>query len=91
MKKVNKQLLTSEDVRWLRLIQDTLTGLRAQAEIKAEACDTDWLAMLYTLEGLNETVESCIDDYVERLGMSKNKIYNDYVKRLDKAENKDKS
>lgn len=60
-----KHLLNNEDLRWLQMIRQVVDGLQAQAEIQAEACDRKWMAMQYSLEGLSETIESCIVDYKE--------------------------
>lgn len=62
-----KQMLNNEDLRWLELIQDIANGLRAQAEIQAEACEVEWMAMQYSLESLGDVIKSCVDDYKERL------------------------
>lgn len=68
-----KHLLNNEDLRWLQMIRQIVDGLQAQAEIQAESCDREWMAMQYSLEGLSETIESCIVDYKERLEASNGK------------------
>lgn len=62
-------MLNNEDLRWLEIIKQVVDGLQAQAEIQSEACDREWMAMLYSLEGVSETLKSCIEDYKERLGV----------------------
>jgi predicted metal-dependent hydrolase len=67
MSNTNIQMLDNEDLRWLQMIRQIVDGLQAQAEIQAESCDREWMAMQYSLESLSETIESCIVDYKERL------------------------
>ena len=64
-----KQMLNNEDLRWLELIQDIVNGLRAQADIEADGCAQEWMAMYYSLESLNDIIKSCVDNYKERLGV----------------------
>lgn len=73
MSNTDKQMLNNEDLRWLQMIRQIVDGLQAQAEIQAESCDREWMAMQYSLEGLSETIESCIVDYKERLEASNDK------------------
>jgi hypothetical protein len=60
-------VLNSEDVRWLEIVRRTVDGLAAMAEAMAEGCEREWMAMLYSLESLRETVGEILKDYKTRI------------------------
>lgn len=55
------------NLRWLTMYKKTVVGLAALAEQHAEGCETGWLAMMYGLEDLAETMDIDIKDREERL------------------------
>ena len=71
-KKVDeKKLLNEEDLRWVKVVRKGVDGLAAISEAHAEGCETEWMAMHYSLESVSEILDGIIADYRERLGLEK--------------------
>lgn len=61
--------LTHEDLRWVKIISRSIDGLAAIAEANAEGCDTEWMAMQYSLEAVKNIMDSVMADFKDRMGM----------------------
>lgn len=59
--------LTDEDVRWTEMVRRSVDGLAAIAEANSEGCDTEWLAMLYGLGSVCDTLDNILKNYKERI------------------------
>lgn len=67
MKDPDKSKVNSEDIRWTELILRMIDGLAAQAEVQAEACDPEWMAMQYGLESARNMLKEQIADFKQRM------------------------
>lgn len=49
------------------MVRRTVDGLAAMAEVQAEGCENEWIAMQSSLETLRDTVDCVLADYKERM------------------------
>ena len=59
--------LNETDVEWAERVHKIVEGLAATAGCQAEACETEWLAMEYSLESLADICKSIVDDFKSRM------------------------